>query len=233
LELAKAKLEDILRQLREEEMQRTLAMLEARFRKMLEMQIEVHDGTKLLADQAAGERDRNDEIEAGRLSRKEGLIVVEVDAALVLLKEEGSSVAFPEAVGQMREDMEQVVQRLSQAKADEITVAIEEEIIAALEEMIAALQKAQKDQEEKQQQQQQQQQGESQEPPLVDALAELKMIRSLQMRVNNRTARYAKMVEGEEGQADKAELIEALQKLSERETRIFKTTRDIVLEKNK
>ncbi|HVX63843.1 MAG TPA: hypothetical protein VHC19_24690 [Pirellulales bacterium] len=233
LELAKAKLEEILRQLREEELRRTLALLEARFRKMLEMQIEVHDGTKLLADQAAGERDRNDEIEAGRLSRKEGLIVVEVDAALVLLKEEGSSVAFPEAVGQMREDMEQVVQRLSQAKADEITVAIEEEIIAALEEMIAALQKAQKDQEEKQQQQQQQQQGESQEPPLVDALAELKMIRSLQMRVNNRTARYAKMVEGEEGQADKAELIEALQKLSERETRIFKTTRDIVLEKNK
>ncbi len=232
LELAKAKLEEILRQLREEELRRTLALLEARFRKMLEMQIEVHDGTKLLADQAAGERDRNDEIEAGRLSRKEGLIVVEVDAALVLLKEEGSSVAFPEAVGQMREDMEQVVQRLSQAKADEITVAIEEEIIAALEEMIAALQKAQKDQEEKQQQQQQQQ-GESQEPPLVDALAELKMIRSLQMRVNNRTARYAKMVEGEEGQADKAELIEALQNLSERETRIFKTTRDIVLEKNK
>lgn len=232
LELAKAKLEEILRQLREEELRRTLALLEARFRKMLEMQIEVHDGTKLLADQAADERDRNDEIEAGRLSRRESLIVVEVDAALVVLKEEGSSVAFPEAVGQMREDMEQVVQRLSQAKADGITVAIEEEIIAALEEMIAALQKAQKDQEEKQQQQQQQA-GQPQEPPLVDALAELKMIRSLQMRVNNRTARYAKMVEGEVGQAEKAELIEALQKLSERETRIFKTTRDIVLGKNK
>lgn len=232
LELAKAKLEEILRQLREEELQRTLALLEARFRKMLELQVEVHDGTKLLSDQKTDDRDRNDEIEAGRLSRKEALIVVEVDAALTVLREEGSSVAFPEAIGQMREDMEQVVLRLSQAKADEITVGIEEEIIAALEEMIAALEKAQKDQQEKQQQQQQQA-DESQEPPLVDAIAELKMIRSLQMRVNNRTARYAKMVEGEEGQAEKAELIEALQKLSERETRIFKTTRDIVLGKNK
>jgi len=233
LELAKAKLEDILRQLREEEMQRTLAMLEARFRKMLEMQIEVHDATKLLAGKPSGDRDRNDEIEAGRLGRKESQIVIEVDSALALLHEEGSSVAFPEAVGQMREDMEQVVSRLSQAKADEITVGIEEEIIAALEEMIAALQKAQKDQEEKQQQQQQGQPGEPQDPPLVDALAELRMIRSLQMRVNHRTARYSKLVEGEEGQADKAELIDALQKLSERETRIFKVTRDIVLEKNK
>lgn len=233
LELAKAKLEDILRQLREEEMQRTLALLEARFRKMLEMQIEVHDATKLLADQPAEERDRNDEIEAGRLSRKESQIVIEVDGALAVLHEEGSAVAFPEAVGQMREDMEQVAARLSQAKADEITVGIEEEIIAALEEMIAALQKAQKDNEEKQQQQGQGQQGEPQEPPLVDSLAELKMIRSLQMRVNNRTERYSKLVEGEEGQADKADLIDALQKLSERETRIFKATRDIVLEKNK
>ena len=233
LELAKAKLEDILRQLREEEMQRTLALLEARFRKMLEMQIEVHDATKLLADQPAEERDRNDEIEAGRLSRKESQIVIEVDGALAVLHEEGSAVAFPEAVTQMREDMEQVVARLAQAKADEITVGIEEEIIAALEEMIAALEKAQKDNEEKQQQQGQNQQGEQQEPPLVDSLAELKMIRSLQMRVNNRTERYSKLVEGEEGQADKADLIDALQKLSERETRIFKATRDIVLEKNK
>jgi hypothetical protein len=53
------------------------------------------------------------------------------------------------------------------------------------------------------------------------------------MRVNNRTERYSKLVEGEEGQADKADLIDALQKLGERETRIFKATRDIVLEKNK
>ena len=37
-------------------------------------------------------------------------------------------------------------------------------------------------------------------------LAELRMIRALQMRVNTRTARYSKLIEGE--QADNAELIE-------------------------
>ena len=45
LEQAKAELEEILRQLREEEIVRMLAMLEARFRKMLELQREVYDGT--------------------------------------------------------------------------------------------------------------------------------------------------------------------------------------------
>ena len=54
LEQAKADLEEILRQLREEEMARTLAMLEARFRKMLDQQIEVYEGTKRLDKWPAG-----------------------------------------------------------------------------------------------------------------------------------------------------------------------------------
>ena len=67
----------------------------------------------------------------------------------------------------------------------ELTQGLEKDVIAALEEMIAALQKAQKDLENKQKQgQPQQQAGEDGEPPLVDTLSELKMIRALQMRVN-------------------------------------------------
>ena len=38
-------MEEILRQLREEEIGRTLAMLEGRFRKMLEQEIRVYEGT--------------------------------------------------------------------------------------------------------------------------------------------------------------------------------------------
>jgi hypothetical protein len=128
--------------------------------------------------------------------------------------------------------MEQVAARLAEAKVDQVTQLTEQDIMAALEEMIAAFQKARKDNEEKQLQQQQQQSGEQQDPPLVDAIAELKMIRALQMRVNKRTVNYSKLVDGEEGQAEKAELIEALEKLSQREERIYRTTRDIVLGKN-
>ena len=65
---------------------------------------------------------------------------------------------------------------------------------------------------------------------MIDSLAELRMIRALQMRVNTRTARYAKMVQGE--QADNSELVEALQRLAEREQRIYGVTRDLGKGKN-
>ncbi|HVA45731.1 MAG TPA: hypothetical protein VNH11_05025 [Pirellulales bacterium] len=231
LEEAKARLEEVLRQLREEEVERSLALLEARFRKMLQMQTEVYEGTVRVDRVKLEDRTQNEEIEAGRLSRHERAILEELSGAEMLLREDGTSVAFPEAVHELREDMEQVAARLAEAKVDQITQLTEQDILAALEEMIAAFQKAQKENEEKKQQQQQQA-GEQQEPPLVDAIAELKMIRALQMRVNKRTANYAKLVDGDEGQADKAELLEALEKLSQREERIYRTTRDIVLGKN-
>jgi hypothetical protein len=207
-----------------------LAMLETRFRKMLEAQVEVFEGTKRLDQVAQAERDRDDEIEAGRLSRREAQIVAEADKALAVLRDDGSAVAFPEAVMAIRDDMQQVTQRLAEAKVGEVTQAVESDIIVALEEMIAALKKAQKDMEQKGQPGQPGEGGE-QEPPLVDVLAELKMIRALQMRVNQRTQRYAELTKTE--QAETEELLKALKQLSEREERIHKVTRDIVVGRNR
>ena len=116
LEQAKAELERVLRQLREEEMERTLTMLAARFRKMLDAQTRIYEGTKRVDRVPEAERDHDQEIESARLSREESLIVREADRALVLLREEGSSVAFPETVGLMRDDMQQVTERLADVK---------------------------------------------------------------------------------------------------------------------
>src|SRR5262249_50255983 len=88
LKKAKLELEKILRQMREEEVERTLAMLEGLFRKMLVMQIEVYEGTIRLDKVPDAERGHDDEIEASRLSTKESAIVVEADRALNLLHEE-------------------------------------------------------------------------------------------------------------------------------------------------
>jgi hypothetical protein len=227
LEQAKSELEEILRQLREEEIERILAMLESRFRKMLQMQEEVYEGTVRLDKIPAAQRTHNHEIEASRLSGRESQIVVEVDKAALVLREEGSAVAFPEAIEQMRDDMQQVVLRLAQTKVDKITQGVEEDIIAALKDMITALKKARKEQKNKKPPS-----GScsSCEPPLIDTLAELKMIRALQMRVNIRTARYSKMIEGE--QAENPELVEAIRRLAERQQRIYRVTRDLELGKN-
>jgi len=227
-----AELERILRQLREEELTRTLAMLETRFRKMLDMENDIYDGTKRLDKIPAPERDRDHEVEAGRLSRKQAENVGEADRALAILREEGSAVALPEAVGDMRDDMEEIVVRLAQMKVGQLTQSTETDVIAALEEIIGTLEQAQKDLEKKKQQPMppMQQQGDPGDQPLVDQIAELKMIRALQMRVNKRTQRYAEMTETE--QADKPDLIKALQRLAEREQRVHKVTRDIVVGRN-
>ena len=232
LEQAKAELEEILRQLREEEIMRMLAMLEARFRKMLELQKEVYKGTQRLDELPRDQWSHNHEIEASRLSGKETQIIIECDKVLLLLREDGTAVAFPEAVQQAREDMQQVELRLAQTKVGQVTQAIEEDIIAALEEMIEALKKAQKEAEEKKKKQQgQPPPGSQQDPPLIDTLAELKMIRALQMRVNRRTERYSKLIEGE--QAENAELIDAIRRLAEREQRIHRVTRDLEMGRNR
>ncbi|HTQ39956.1 MAG TPA: hypothetical protein VMJ32_13085 [Pirellulales bacterium] len=233
LKQAKAELEEILRQLREEEIERVLAQLEGRFRKMLEMQIEVYEGTIALDRTAEEDRDRDTEMEAGKLGRKEADITGEADKALALLHEEGSSVAFPETVEQMREDMDQVKTRLDRANIGQITQGIEQDIVKSLEEMVAALQKAQKDQQQRQGGAGGGGGGGQQDQPLVDAIAELKMIRALQMRVNTRTERYSKLLQDGAEQAEAPDLLEAVKRLSEREQRIYQTTRDIVVGKNK
>jgi hypothetical protein len=51
------------------------------------------------------------------------------------------------------------------------------------------------------------------------------------MRVNTRTERYAALSKTE--QTDTPELLEALKRLAEREERIHKVTRDIVLGRNR
>ena len=236
LKEAIAELEEILRQLREEEVERMLALLEGRFRKMLEMQLKVYEDTIQLGKRPLEQRGRDVDILAGRLAFDERRIVKEADQCLTLLLEEGSSVAFPEVVEQIRDDMEEVSARLAQTKVDRITQGLEEEIVASLEEMIEALQKAQQEKEDSKSQGKPrpgQQQG---VPPLVDAIAELRMIRSLQWRVNQRTQRYARLLDDAEdtvGQAVDGDLRRAIGKLAEREARIQRITRDIVLGKNR
>ena len=139
-------------------------------------------------------------------------------------------------VGQIRDDMEDVSARLAQTKVDRITQGLEEEIIAALEEMIEALQKAQEEKEESKSQQGRPRLGQQGPPPLVDALAELRMIRSLQWRVNQRTQRYSRLLDNTEdpiGQALDVDLPSSDRKTGRSRVSYQRSTRDIVLGKNR
>lgn len=228
---AKEKLEEILRQLREEEKSLTLASLESRFRKMLSMQLLVYQETLRLDKESEG-KDANLIARGKQLATQEEEIVQEVDKALVVLREEGSSVAFPEAVEAIREDAAAIVELLDQGKASELTQTLEQAVIEAIEEMVDALQKEmEKKKDNEEQQQGEQQQGQPQDKPLVDALSELKMLRSLQLRINRRTRQLGRMIEGD--QAGEPELLKQLKTLSGRQSRIQRATYDLSTGRNK
>ena len=227
---AKEKLEEILRQLREEEKSLTLASLESRFRKMLSMQLLVYQETLRLDKESEGQSE-NLIARGKQLATQEEEILQEVDKALVVLREEGSSVAFPEAVQAIREDSASIVELLDQGKAGELTQTLEQAVIEAIEEMVDALQKEMEKKKDDEQKQSQQQQGQPQDKPLVDSLSEVKMLRSLQLRVNRRTRQLGRMTEGD--QATEPELRKQFKTLSGRQLRIQRATYDLSTGRNK
>ncbi len=235
LEKAKAELERILRQLREEELERTLASMEARLKQMIERQTKVNEQSTRFAEITPDARSREVDSQIVKLGSEQNKIAIEAERAVQVLQEEGSSTAFPLTMEQVREDMLTIGERLATAKLDAITLELEGEVLTSLQELLAAMEKAKKEQQERKQQQQQQpgqqqQQGEG-EPPLVSKIAELKMIRTLQMRVNTRTQRYAKLLAQPDdpvGQSNTKELTDSLEKLSKRETEVLDITRELM-----
>jgi hypothetical protein len=245
LEAAKKKLEDLLRQMREEEMERLLADLEKRCRYMLQMQIEVRDETVVLDRDITKEPEQKPTLtQTARVNKqadKEEEILREAAMALKLIQTEGSAVAFAEVFEQVSKDMENVANRLKRVNVDKVTQTIENDIIDTLKEMIAALQKAQKDVKN----QGKPSKGGGQPPPqaLIDQLAELKMIYAMQRRVNARTEMYGKQYKGEQAPPPSSaptekekkhyEMIQnELKDLSNRQEKIGKVTKDIATGKN-
>jgi len=238
--LAKQKLEELLRQLREEEQKQLLETLIARCKQMKDMQEKVQKLTRASALSIDSHNDkkpdRADILDLLKQSDDEQKIVVEATKAIELLEAEGSAVAFPEVFQQVREDMKSVARKLKtvdprkEAKIIEkdmkVTIAIEQDIIDTLDEMIKALQK-----ELKQKEQKPSPPGPSGQPPpqpdpkLLNKIQELKMVRAMQVRVNARTELYGKTYEGE--QADAAVIRRDLAELAGRQDRIFEITNRI------
>ena len=231
--LAKKELEEILRQLRDEEVERTLAMLEGRFRQMLEREVKLCESTKKMEEIPAPQRGTEFEIKAGKLATEQNGIASEASRALMLLLEDGSSVAFPATVEEMHQDMLQVASRLSGAKVGRITIEIEEDIIDTLDYLVKALVKTQQDMERMKQKAQQGQMGAPGDQPLVDQLAEIKMLRGLQERIYRRHQRYSKFLEDPNdpvGGTDDPDLRPALQRLATKQEQLTNIARDIVNE---
>ena len=228
LEAARAELEEILRQLREEEIERLLVKLETRIRDMLRAERMILRGIQQLRNNAAERTQREQELESTRLGSEQNVITATITRALTLVRDDGSAVAIPEALQQIREDSTMAAGRLKESDYSQFTHGIIEDLVVSLEELLSALERAEREQQDRQQQGQARgRPAKPGEQPLVDNIAELKMLRILQTRVNGKTSRFSALLNKGSEQASEAELIAALGRLAQRQERVERAAHDI------
>ena len=220
-----------LEELRDEEKKGKLTELESRLRSILDLQQALYDKTVAIDLIPTDKRSRADQQQAIGLSRQEGEVVLNLDQVLGILLEDGTAVAFPETIEQLARDAESVVKRLAKADTGSLTQNIEKDIIESLNEMIQSLQhELGKKREESEPRKGPADGTEETKSPLVAQLAELKMIRSLQHRINERT--NALQQSAENGEVPSTETSEAIRDLAERQSRVYEITRDVAQEKS-
>ncbi|MBT7729621.1 MAG: hypothetical protein HN703_12120 [Planctomycetaceae bacterium] len=228
LEAARAELEEILRQLREEEIERLLVKLETRIRDMLRAERMILRGIQQLRNNAAERTQREQELESARLGSEQNVVTATITRALTLVRDDGSAVAIPEALQQIREDSTMAAGRLKESDYSQFTQGIIEDLVASLEELLSALERAEREQQDRQQQGQARgRPAKPGEQPLVDNIAELKMLRILQTRVNGKTSRFSALLNKGSEQASETELIDALGRLAQRQERVERAAHDI------
>ena len=237
LQRLKEELERILRQLREEELMQTLEKLEERFKRMLRQEQTIRAQTERLINEFAGETpadQRQINIRADRLGSDQQAVIEDAETVLMILREDGTAQAMVESLLQARFDMTEVKNRLERTALDTVTLHIADAVIDALQEMLEAIQAAIDEARERQEnadsQQQSQQQGEGvSEEPLIQLLAELRMIRSMQRRVNERTTRYDLEIKQllEKPDADLSPLEHAVEELARQQNRISRILHEL------
>ncbi|MEM8885297.1 MAG: hypothetical protein AAGD14_14610 [Planctomycetota bacterium] len=210
LKQAQEQVEEALRQLREEEQLMLLDAIERRLNKMLRAQMKIRTDTIALnlrlKDTAKANRKptRADIDRARQLGEGESQIAVEAEKLLEVMREEGSTVVIPDVIDDMRKDLDALAERLVGLKAGEYTQAVQRDIIETLKELIDVI----KEERERRQggggggDQGDEMEGDQDENLLPNS-AELKMLRSLQLRVNKRTNRFQKLRDKEDSERDR------------------------------
>ncbi|MEM8670716.1 MAG: hypothetical protein AAGG48_24530 [Planctomycetota bacterium] len=194
-ELKKAldEIEQRLAQLREDTLIDRLSRLEARFRAMLALQKEITAATLTIAENENenGKLSRSERLKLRKLSSQERELAEKAFQTLDILVEDGTSVVFPRVVKNVQEDLELVANQLADQRTDAYTQSLQQGVEVTLQELIDALQRNLK-----------KKKGGGGgscdcEPPLLPGSAELKLLRSMQVRVNRRTEAFDKLKEAD------------------------------------
>lgn len=232
LHAAAEELEQKLKQLREEEKEMVLASLEARFQRMLAAETQIHEGTLALA--ATPQKDWLD-ASYGRcreLAQQQAELARECTQTVGLLREDGSAVAMLLAVEDIESDMESVSGWLQESNVAELTQSVQKDIIESLKQLIETTQREMQEMKDPERQQQQQQQSQQQQSALVELMAEIRVLRNLQLQVNRRTKQVDQLLQtapvGDQGPLQKQ-----IRELAERQQRLIETAKELAKQAEK
>jgi len=185
LHKASDELDDALRQVRREEAEETLAALESRFRQMLTRERGVRETVGELAALTEAGRAQPEAMQRLReTSEQQRQVAQQAEHTLAILVDEGTTVIVPELVRQMAGDMATVAERLAAEDVAAGTQAVLDDILALLEEIVGVLER---ERDEMSQRDEGQPGDEDRRQPLLPGSAELKLLRSSQLRLNERT----------------------------------------------
>jgi uncharacterized protein YaaQ len=228
LQSAAEKLEKELRQLREEEKEMILASLEARFQRMLLLETQIHEGTMALA--ATPQKDWLDlsYSRCRELAQQQTELARECTQTVTLLREDGSSTAILLAVEDIETDMNSVGGWLQESNVTDLTQTVQKDILESLRQLIETTQKEMQEMKNPNRQQQQQQQppaGQKQSR-LVELMAEIKVLKNMQLQVNRRTKQVDELIPKADDQS-KTSLLKQLRELSSRQQKLIETTKEM------
>jgi hypothetical protein len=206
LEKAREELEEALRQLREEEQLMLLEALERRLGRMLQKQTKLFKETLSLNNRlkdVSGKPPRAIVDKGRQLGDGETELAVDAEKVLEILREEGTTVVIPDVVDDMKQDLDGLAQRLTKLQCGAYTQQVQRDIMETLRELIEVI----KEELNRKQGGKQQGGGDGQEGDQDDNLlptsAELKMLKSLQVRVNRRTSNYDRLREKEDTERER------------------------------
>jgi hypothetical protein len=134
------------------------------------------------------EIDRKDRQVSEALATRENGVARLADDVLDLLSEDGTTLVFPGVVGEIKDDIVNVAGLLSRIQTGERTQYIQSQIEKALEEILKAIEMAQRSPPPPNPSQGRQ--SRSGAGPLLPLSVELKLVRTLQLRVNERTQNF-------------------------------------------
>jgi len=196
-----------------------LAHLERSLRSMLAAQRQINRETvSISAMQRDGRYGRAEQLKLRALADRQAAQFVAAGKAADQLTDDGTTVVLPAALGDVRQDMSAAADLLGDREAGLPTQSIQQRIVTGLTDLLAVLQNNPSDPGDRKRDSE-----EGASRPLVDILAELKMLRSMQAQINRQTTEMNAACRGDPLDNEQSRLQH--RRLGERQEQIRELTR--------